>query len=301
MTIQDIWDSLRKNWSKNPPIDDVAAFDSIEQAIGQRLPSTYKFFLMESNGGETLEPLPRIRLYGLEQLKADEVSDLLEIASYGRDAYGFDLTVNRDSAGYPIVKYSLDDTDRRHIHRISRDFEEFLARIACGDELEWRARVELLSASADAPTLHPCDLPEGTFAVRSMWKAIMNSWSGDPRIVDASEFDGVEKALGQDLPSDYKWFLMKSNGGETLEPLEHVTLYGLQELLPRRADGQPPDVLEIATNDSDGYAFDLTMNRDNASYPVVRYSLGEDDRAYIERVSRDFAEFLAIIASGEEP
>jgi len=134
-----------------------------------------------------------------------------------------------------------------------------------------------------------------------MWEAIMNSWSGDPPIVDASEFDGVEKALGQDLPPDYKWFLMKSNGGETLEPLEHVTLYGLQELLPRRADGQPPKVLEIATNDSDGYAFDLTMNRDNASYPVVRYSLGEDNRAYIEHVSRDFAEFLAIIASGEEP
>ena len=44
---------------------------------------------------------------------------------------------------------------------------------------------------------------------------------------------------------------MESNGGEALDPLERLTLYSLQELLPRRTDGQPADVLEIANNGSD--------------------------------------------------
>ena len=50
MKTEDVWDSLCKNWSGNPAIDDVGAFDNIEKALGQRLPANYKAFLMESKG-----------------------------------------------------------------------------------------------------------------------------------------------------------------------------------------------------------------------------------------------------------
>ena len=300
MTIQDTWDSLRQNWSSRPPIDYVAAFDSVEQALGQCLPANYKFFLMESNGGETLGPLPRIRLYGLEELSVGQPSAVLEIASCGPDAYGFDLRVNRDGAQYPVVKYNLGEPDESQLRRVSRHFGEFLEKIASGEQLEWRARIDIPASSTESPSLHLSDRPEGVVKIGQAWEAIGNCWSPNPAVNDQTEFDRVEKALGHRLPADYKWFLMRSNGGEALEPLERMRFYGLQELLPRREDGQPLDVLEIATNDSDGYAFDLAVHRDNARYPVMRYSLGERDRAYIEPVSRHFAEFLALIASGEE-
>jgi len=301
MRIQDTWDTLRRNWSSRPPIDDVAAFDSLEEALGQNLPANYKAFLMESNGGETLEPLPHIRLYGLGELRPSELPDVLEIASGSGDAYGFDLTVNRDSAYYPVVKYQLGDRNRTRRRRVSRHFGEFLSQIASGEELEWRARIDISRSSAERSSLHFCDQPEGNITVQQAWEALRRSWSSDQPINDRAEFDEVEKVLGQPLPADYKWFLMQSNGGETLDPLEHLTLYSLQELLPRSTDGQPPDVLEIANNGSDGYAFDLTVNRDTGRYPVVKYSLGGLDRAFIERAARHFAEFLGIVASGEEP
>lgn len=72
----------------------------------------------------------------------------------------------------------------------------------------------------------------------------------------------------------------------------------LQELLSRPGDGQPSDVLEIATNDSDGYAFDLTVNRDTASYPIVQYPLGDLDRTDVQVCSDDLNDFLENIAFG---
>jgi SMI1 / KNR4 family (SUKH-1) len=137
--------------------------------------------------------------------------------------------------------------------------------------------------------------------IQIVWEALRKSWSRDLPVDDEGAFDSVEEALGQSLPADYKWFLMESNGGETLSPLPRLRLYSLQELLVRRTDGQPPGVLEIATNDSEGYAFDLTVNRDTARYPIVNYPLGDLDRTEVEVSSIDFTDFLRSIGQGREP
>ena len=117
------------------------------------------------------------------------------------------------------------------------------------------------------------------------------------RVETVQAFDTVQADLGAVLPADYKAFLMWADGGETLPPLPRYRFYTLGELLPRRDDGQPPDVLEIATDDSDGFAFDLRVNRPKASYPVVSYPLGDRTRDDVELVAEDFRRFLAIIQS----
>src|SRR5262245_50204752 len=131
--------------------------------------------------------------------------------------------------------------------------------------------------------------------IQAALNEIKNSWSSEPGVGDVGAFDTIEEALGQGLPADYKWFLMESNGGETLSPLPRLRLYPLDELMKRQADGQPPAVLEIATNDSDGFAFDLSVNRDTARYPVLRYPLGDVDRGEIQVVATHFAELVAAL------
>lgn len=111
-------------------------------------------------------------------------------------------------------------------------------------------------------------------------------------VPDVAAFDPVEAVLGLRLPATYKGFLMWANGGEALNPLPRLRFYSLEELLPRRADGQPPDTLEFATDDSDGFAFDLLVSRSAATYPVVRYSLGETTRDEIELAGNDFHTFI---------
>lgn len=108
-------------------------------------------------------------------------------------------------------------------------------------------------------------------------------------------FDPIEAALGCALPADYKSFLMLANGGETLPPLNHHRFYPLDDLLPRRADGQPEDVLEFATDDSLGFAFDLRVERRSASYPVVSYPLGDTTREDLEFVAESFRQFIRIL------
>ena len=115
------------------------------------------------------------------------------------------------------------------------------------------------------------------------------------RVETVQAFDSVEDALGLLLPADYKAFLMWANGGETKSPVAHVTFYALEDLLRRRADGQPPDTLEFATDDSLGYAFDLRVGRQSASYPVVSYTLGDTTREDLELNAPGFRKFLEIL------
>jgi len=115
------------------------------------------------------------------------------------------------------------------------------------------------------------------------------------------EFDHIETALGQTLPADYKAFLMFANGAETLAPLPHTRFYALDELLERRSDGQPPDVLEFATDDSDGFAFGLRVAKGSASYPVVSYPLGDTERDEIEFVADGFRLFLEVLQNPASP
>lgn len=129
--------------------------------------------------------------------------------------------------------------------------------------------------------------------IQEIVEQLGSAWSGAGRVEDVGDFDSIEDVIGAHLPADYKFFLMWSNGGETLPPLRRCRFYPLEELLERRADGQPPDVLELATDDNDGYALDLLANRDAAKYPVIRYPLGDRERVAIERVSDDFSAFLA--------
>lgn len=137
--------------------------------------------------------------------------------------------------------------------------------------------------------------------IQAIWEQLKGRWSNSAAVGDVSAFDNVESELQQKLPADFKWFLMKSNGGETLKPLPRLCLYPLHDLLPRRNDGQPPGTIEFGTNDSDGFAFDLAVNQDTAKYPVLKYPLGSIDRRDTERVASDFAEFLTAVASGREP
>jgi len=124
-------------------------------------------------------------------------------------------------------------------------------------------------------------------------------WLSAGRVEHVNAFDAIEREIGQPLPADYKYFLMWSDGGETLSPLKHFTLYPLEELVPRRADGQPPGMLEFATDDSNGFAFDLTVNKDTATYPVTRYPLGDTERVEVEVVARDLAAFLSDIVKNQ--
>ncbi len=117
----------------------------------------------------------------------------------------------------------------------------------------------------------------------------------DGRVELVQAFEPIETDLGSALPADYKGFLMWANGGETLPPLNHYRFYPLDDLLPRRADGQPPDVLEFATDDSLGFAFDLRVERRSASYPVVSYPLGDTTREDLEFVAETFRQFVAIL------
>ncbi|MFI5091298.1 MAG: SMI1/KNR4 family protein [Terriglobales bacterium] len=118
-------------------------------------------------------------------------------------------------------------------------------------------------------------------------------WAAFPPVEDVSAFDPVEDALGIPLPADYKFFLMWSNGGSTLEPLPHCRLYPLEQLLPRRADGQPQGVLEVGTDDSLGFALDLTRGRHSASYRIVSYPLGDRGREDLEDVALTFNGFIS--------
>jgi hypothetical protein len=59
-------------------------------------------------------------------------------------------------------------------------------------------------------------------------------------------------------------------------------------------------VLEIGTNDSDGFAFDLTINRDTARYPVVKYPLGDRDRTDLQAVADHFADYVGGLAAGRD-
>jgi hypothetical protein len=115
------------------------------------------------------------------------------------------------------------------------------------------------------------------------------------RVEEVQAFEPVEAELGAALPADYKAFLMWADGGETLDPLPRYAFYPLEELLPRRTDGQPPDALEIATDDSAGFAFDFRVNRYSASYPVITYPLGDTTRDDVELAAEEFRQFLAII------
>jgi hypothetical protein len=115
------------------------------------------------------------------------------------------------------------------------------------------------------------------------------------RVEEVQAFESVEAELGAAPPADYKAFLMWADGGETLPPLPRYAFYPLEELLPRRADGQPPDALEIATDDSAGFAFDLRVNRNSASYPVITYPLGDNTRDDVELAAEEFRKFFAII------
>jgi len=125
-------------------------------------------------------------------------------------------------------------------------------------------------------------------------------WSSGGRVEDVGTFDPIERSLDQILPADYKYFLMWSDGGETLPPLRRLAFYPIAELLLRRSDGQPPDVLEFCTDDCDGLAFDLRVNRDTGGYPVIKYPLGDTERQEVERISPDFRAFLReVIAPAE--
>lgn len=77
--------------------------------------------------------------------------------------------------------------------------------------------------------LHVWNRQALTMRIQEILKLLKAHWSGSRRVEDVAGFDPVERALGQRLPADYKYFLMWSNGGESLDPLRHMTFYPLEE------------------------------------------------------------------------
>lgn len=126
---------------------------------------------------------------------------------------------------------------------------------------------------------------------------LMEAFAANSGVDDVSAFDPVENEIACPLPADYKGFLLRANGGETLPPLLRFRFYPVEELVVRRADGQPTDVLEFGTDDGDGFAFDLTRDRVTADYRVVKYPLGDTTREDIEEVAESFSSFARNLAA----
>ena len=278
--------NFRNYWFRDSMVYSVQVFDDVEQRLGQELPAEYAGFLMESNGGHTLEPLPPFQLYPLEELlerqTAGQPPDVLEIGTDGKDAYAFDLNSDREGTCFRIVKYPCGETNRAKAVLVASQFRDLIATIG-GGRIPDRV------------------LPEEPRSIREVFEELRVHWMPEPPLAGAGAFVDAERVLGQALPADYKWLLSESNGGFLSEPLEYLRLYSLEEALDRRGDGQPADVLEIATNDCEGYAFDLADNRDTAIYRIVRYDMGETQRENMDTAATNLAEFFAIICLGWRP
>jgi len=127
--------------------------------------------------------------------------------------------------------------------------------------------------------------------LREATSALASHLAIESRVEDVRDLEILEAKLGQKLPADFKHFQMFLGAGCTLGPVPYLRFYPAEEL-PSRQESVPPEVLEFATDDSTGYAFDLTRNRSSATYPIVSYPLSSRDRAEIEFEAHEFREFL---------
>ena len=141
-------------------------------------------------------------------------------------------------------------------------------------------------------------MAEEVTSLRSLLDALRQHFDADPGVEDVATIEAAEKALGVLLPANYKGFLFTANGGETLDPLPRFRFYPVEELAPRRADGQPSDIVEFGTDDGDGFGFDTRRGKSTADYPVVRYELGDTGREGVEDVAPSFDQFLAVLLRG---
>ena len=115
--------------------------------------------------------------------------------------------------------------------------------------------------------------------------------SVESRVEDVRDLEAIERSLRMRLPADFKHFQMSLGAGCTLKPLSYLRFYPASELLAHQ-EAVPSEVLEFATDDSRGYAFDLSKNRSSAAYPVVSFPTSSRDRAEVEFEAVEFLEFL---------
>jgi hypothetical protein len=102
------------------------------------------------------------------------------------------------------------------------------------------------------------------------------------------------------LPAAYKYFLMWSNGGETLAPLSYYIFYPLEDLR-YTPENFPPETLEFANDKSRVLAFDLHCHRLTMDYPIVSYAMGATFGNNIEFVAENFNEFVSLILRKLQP
>jgi hypothetical protein len=124
-------------------------------------------------------------------------------------------------------------------------------------------------------------------------RRLTDSWSPSGAPINVGVLSYVETELGVGLPADYKSLMLWSNGGEVLRPFRYFRFYRAAELIRLREEGHPPDALEFSTDESNGFAFDLTSNKDTCRYPILRYPLGETTRDEVECVGDDILSFIA--------
>ena len=111
-------------------VEVVQEFDPVEQMLGETLPANFKAFLMETDGGETKEPLDHYRFYPLSEL-VERFQDVhppkcLPFATDDSLEFAFDLRRNRASASYEVISYPDASDDPSDVEWVAKDFAEFL-------------------------------------------------------------------------------------------------------------------------------------------------------------------------------
>jgi hypothetical protein len=130
-------------------------------------------------------------------------------------------------------------------------------------------------------------------SIQERLKHLSRAYHVEAKVEDVRDLEAIESSIGIALPADYKYFLMFQGAGSTLPPLYYRQFYPVRELLARNESGTPPASFEFATDDSLGFAFDLSRNKRTATYPVINYPLGETDRTDIQMEAADFEGFVA--------
>lgn len=128
-------------------------------------------------------------------------------------------------------------------------------------------------------------------SIQSTIKEVKERWHAAPGVASVDAFDDVERVLAITLPSDYKYFMMWSDGGEADLPEAYVALYPLGELLAQ----QVPEMSGFVVFGTEGdhvFAFDTRGKLITADYEVVEFSLASRDVDEVEVVARDFEGFL---------
>ncbi len=138
MELKKICEKLKEHFFANDNFINFDVIEKIEKHIKASLPADYKYFLQWfSNGGETDEPFPYLKLLSAEETleyQSDYEVDkwgpnLLVFATDGDDAFFFNLNTNKSTCDYQIVKISLSGRNIDDAENVASSFQKFLGNL----------------------------------------------------------------------------------------------------------------------------------------------------------------------------